>query len=266
MKAVLVGVCQQGVACGSPIGVGEDEKGVGTGSESGKTREVWGCAPGGLACSWFGYRPNRAPPWVPGVPGTTVVVVPGGCGWVVGVWEVAAPLGPRSESGKTIKGWVPGFPARRWSGGFLNSGVVVGGCFRSLGFARDDSKRVRDDIGGLGWTVGHCANRAYPGPARAPWVPGVPGTTNRGVGTGSSSARRGSTWGCAPGGLACSWFGYRPTRAPPWVPGFPGTTKVRVEPGSWSKGVVVWPSPPHQVWGRLQPSPTGEGERVGAKR
>ena len=156
--------------------------------------------------------PARAP-WVPGVPGTTVVVVPGGCGWVVGVWEVAAPLGPRSESGKTKKGWVPdrspvrrgreavcawrwgiariertrappaprGYrvsPARRWSGGFLNSGVVVGGCFRSLGFARDDSRRARDDIGGFGWTVNpprspapHRGYRVSPVRRIEGWVP-----------------------------------------------------------------------------------------------
>ena len=130
-------------------------------SESGKT--VMGVGIPVEGCPHPAYPRRALAPWVPGAPGMSKngegrlpVGVAGGRG---GAPRPHPTLGPRSESGMTVEKCVPGFPGMslekvgtgcpRYVGesvwAAFRLGVVVGGRFRSLGFARDDSERARDD-------------------------------------------------------------------------------------------------------------------------
>ena len=142
---------------------------LGTGSESGKTKK------------WWMPRPYRAP-WVPGVPGTTreevVLLAVRRSKWM---GCPARPLGTGSESGKTKKWWMPRPSRAPWVPGFpgtTREEVVLLAVRRSK-WMGCPARPLR-----TGSESGKTKKWWMPRPSRAPWVPGFPGATSAGAGSG----------------------------------------------------------------------------------
>ena len=124
-----------------------------------------------------GVPPARAPPWVPGVPGTTktrAVCLSVGRGWWKGMPRSPAPHRRYRVS-----------PARRKRGRFARRLGVVGGrgCHaRPRPTVGTGCPRHDENEGGLpvGWAW--LVEGDVPLARAPPWVPGVPGTTKTRVG------------------------------------------------------------------------------------